>query len=102
MIGIVYNSNLYATRSTPPHPPRPNNSGATALHERANLFNSTKLNFPLTASCSAIQGVLLSVTYGRVWGGVGVWGGVWRVGGGGRRAENVNRNSKCEREGLPN
>lgn len=62
----------------------------TVLHGRANLFITTKLNFPLTALCSAILGVLLSVTYG----GAG--------GEGGRRAENVNRNSKCEREGLPN
>lgn len=76
-------------------PAPPNNSAATALHERANLFNSTKLNFPLTASCSAILGVL-SVTYGGARGEGGGWRGV------GRRAENVNRNSKCEREGLPN
>lgn len=68
----------------------------TVLHGRANLFITTKLNFPLTAPCSAILGVLLSVTYG----GAGRDGGEG-VGGGGR-AENVNRNSKCEREGLPN
>lgn len=41
----------------------------TVLHERANLFITTKLNFPLTALCSAILGVLLSVTYGSAGGG---------------------------------
>lgn len=65
----------------------------TVLHGRANLFITTKLNFPLTARCSEILGVLLPVTYGSARGGGE---------GGRRRAENVNRNSKCEREGLPN
>lgn len=65
----------------------------TEQHGRANLFITTKLNFTLTALCSAILGVLLSVTYRR-----DGWGWGW----GERCAENVNRNSKCEREGLPN
>lgn len=68
----------------------------TELHGRANLFITTKLNFPLTALCSATLGLLLSVTYG------GAGWGQRRRRRGGRRAENVNRNSKCEREGLPN
>lgn len=41
----------------------------TVLLWRANLFLTTKLNFPLTAVCSAILGVLLSVTYGGAGGG---------------------------------
>lgn len=41
----------------------------TVLHGRANLFITTKLNFPLTALCSEILGVLLSVTYGSAGGG---------------------------------
>lgn len=41
----------------------------TVLHGRANLFRTTKLNFPLTALCSAILGLLLSVTYGSAGGG---------------------------------
>ena len=40
----------------------------TVPHGRANLFITTKLNFPLTAPCSEILGVLLSVTYGSVGG----------------------------------
>lgn len=47
----------------------------TAFYEGRNLFNSTKLNFPLTALCSAILGVLFSLTYGGVRrGGVAVGG----------------------------
>jgi len=67
----------------------------TVPHGRANLFITTKLNFLLTAWCSAILGVLSSVTYRRPRG---------KRRGEGRNgcAENVNRNSKCEREGLPN
>lgn len=45
----------------------------TVLHGRANLFITTKLNFRLTALCSAVLGVLLYVTYGSAGGrGVGV------------------------------
>lgn len=74
----------------------------TELHGRANLFITTKLNFPLTALRSATLGLLLPVTYGGAGeGGSGGSGGGGAVEGG-RRAENVNRNSKCEREGLPN
>lgn len=36
----------------------------TELHGRANLFITTKLNFPLTALRSATLGLLLPVTYG--------------------------------------
>lgn len=41
----------------------------TVLHGRANLFITTKLNFLLTALCSAILGVLFPVTYSSAGGG---------------------------------
>lgn len=55
----------------------------TELHGRANLFITAKLNFPLTALCSATLGLLLSVTYGGAGWGQRRWRRGEGAGGGG-------------------